>query len=339
MRRALPLAALAVLVAVPVATLTGQASGASPVPPTATTGSATSVSNTSETVTGTANPNGTQSYYTIQYGLTTAYGTQSPLVPASVGSGTTAVSESQTLTGLTPGTTYHFRILAFSSAGITAGADASFKTSGTAPAPATAPAATTGTASNVTTKNATLNGTVNPEGTATSSHFEYGTTTDYGYSTTPTAAGTGSTAAPAIANVTGLTPGTTYHYRLVAVSSAGTTLGADQTFQTLTPPTLAKLRLFGHTAFVAPHGVGGIFVGSIGPTSSTGSLKLERNGVTLGARARFYVAANNGGIVHFSLSRLGQHLLNTSHRLRVRVTVAQNGGNVASAVVTLVRFF
>ena len=42
---------------------------------------------------------------------------------------------------------------------------------------------------------------------------------------------------PVSANLTGLTSATTYHYRVVAVNSAGTTtLGADQTFTTTTPP-------------------------------------------------------------------------------------------------------
>jgi hypothetical protein len=42
--------------------------------------------------------------------------------------------------------------------------------------------------------------------------------------------------------LSGLTPGTTYHYRVVATSSAGTTVGADQTFTTMALITGLKAR-------------------------------------------------------------------------------------------------
>jgi len=117
-------------------------------------------------------------------------------------------------------------VLAISSGGPAAVASA-------APAP---PGATTGAASNLAQSSATVAGTVNPNGTATSYYFQYGTSTSYG-STTPSAdAGSGTADTPASANLTGLTSSTTYHYRVVAVSSVGTTDGADQTFTTTTPP-------------------------------------------------------------------------------------------------------
>lgn len=108
-------------------------------------------------------------------------------------------------------------------------------TASAAPAP---PTATTGSSANVAQSSATVNGTVNPSGTDTSYHFEYGTSTSYGSSTSATDAGSGTTDVPVSASLTGLTSSTTYHYRVVAVSSAGTTDGADQTFTTTTPPTV-----------------------------------------------------------------------------------------------------
>jgi hypothetical protein len=117
-------------------------------------------------------------------------------------------------------------VLAVSSAGSPSAASA-------APSP---PAVTTGSSANVVQSSATVNGTVNPNGTDTSYFFQYGTTTSYGSSTSPTGAGSGGTDTPVSANLTGLTSATTYHYRLVAVSSAGTADGADQTFTTTTPP-------------------------------------------------------------------------------------------------------
>lgn len=105
-----------------------------------------------------------------------------------------------------------------------------------APATSAAPAATTGSATDVAQSSATANGTVNPNGTDTSYYFQYGTSTSYGSNTPSTAAGAGTVDVPVSAKLSGLASSTTYHYRVVAVSSAGTTDGADQTFTTTTPP-------------------------------------------------------------------------------------------------------
>jgi len=86
---------------------------------------------------------------------------------------------------------------------------------------------------------ATLNASVNPAGATTDCHFDYGTTTSYG-STAPCDSGPGSgTSDVAVtAALSGLTAGTTYHYRIVAHNSAGTVTGDDNTFTTTTPRTL-----------------------------------------------------------------------------------------------------
>jgi hypothetical protein len=97
---------------------------------------------------------------------------------------------------------------------------------------AQAPVATTGSASGVDANDATLNGTVNPEGQATTGHFEWGTTTSYGNTTTDFNAGSGSAAVNESAALTSLQPSTTYHFRIDATNATGTTNGADQTFTT-----------------------------------------------------------------------------------------------------------
>jgi hypothetical protein len=201
--------------------------------PVVATQTATNVADTTATVNGTVNPEGAATTYQFQYGTSTSYGSTSPATPADAGSGTTAVSESANLTGLTAGTTYHYRIVATNSAGTTNGSDMTFTTTGGTAQQA--PAVTTNAASGVTDTAAALNGTVNPEGDATTYQFDYGTTTSYGSSVPVPAgsAGTGTTAVTETANVTGLQPSTTYHYRIEATNSAGTTLGADQTFTTL----------------------------------------------------------------------------------------------------------
>jgi hypothetical protein len=100
-------------------------------------------------------------------------------------------------------------------------------------AQAALPSAGTGRATAVTTTTATLNGSVNPNNLPTIWHFQYGTTRAYGQQTpnqgpTPAVKRNLAVAAP----IAGLAPGTTYHYRLVAVNSSGTKLGGDHTFTT-----------------------------------------------------------------------------------------------------------
>jgi YVTN family beta-propeller protein len=97
-----------------------------------------------------------------------------------------------------------------------------------------APAVTTNAASGVTSAAATLNGSVNPEGQSTTYKFDYGTSTSYGSSVPSPAgsAGSGTSTVNESASLTGLRPGTTYHYRIEATNATGTTDGPDQTFTT-----------------------------------------------------------------------------------------------------------
>ncbi len=86
-------------------TTTGAGTSPSPI---VATGSASGVGTGSATVSGTVNPNGTATTYHFDYGTSTNYGSQAPALPdPSAGSGTTAQTESTTLTGLSPNTLYH----------------------------------------------------------------------------------------------------------------------------------------------------------------------------------------------------------------------------------------
>ncbi|MFL5834789.1 MAG: hypothetical protein ACJ76B_12550 [Solirubrobacterales bacterium] len=101
--------------------------------------------------------------------------------------------------------------------------------------PETAPEVITGSATDVTETSAVLNGAINPAGVQTSYHFEYGTSDAYG-SRIPV--GIEAVAGGSRENrifsrtIMGLTPGTTYHFRLVATNALGTTEGPDRTFTT-----------------------------------------------------------------------------------------------------------
>jgi plastocyanin len=100
-----------------------------------------------------------------------------------------------------------------------------------------APSVTTGTATVGGDTSATLAGTVNPHGESTEYFFKYGTSTLYGSTTSKKQAGEGTGSVSASAEISGLTPGTTYHYLLVAENNTGTGEGTDKTFKTNGPPT------------------------------------------------------------------------------------------------------
>jgi hypothetical protein len=97
------------------------------------------------------------------------------------------------------------------------------------------PVAVTEPAAAVTSTTATLEGHVNPAGEAVEvCEFEYGTTEALG-TTVPCSslpAGEGETPLPVSAPLTGLTPNTTYHVRLVATGPGGTSRGGDWPFTT-----------------------------------------------------------------------------------------------------------
>ena len=96
----------------------------------------------------------------------------------------------------------------------------------------TVPEANTGSATSVSDSSAVLHGSVSPSGLATTYYFEYGTTTAYGLAT---ASRTTDADASASETVGGLSADTTYHYRLVATNSSGTSYGPDRSFQTASP--------------------------------------------------------------------------------------------------------
>jgi DNA-binding beta-propeller fold protein YncE len=100
-----------------------------PVAPITATGKATDVSETSAVINGTINPAGLQTTYHFEYGLTDAYGSRTPAaIEAVAGNGHAPRIFSRTLRGLEPGTTYHYRLVAESSQGVSEGEDRTFTT-------------------------------------------------------------------------------------------------------------------------------------------------------------------------------------------------------------------
>ena len=126
------------------------------------------------------------------------------------------------------------------------------------------PAATTGAASAITRSTATLNGTVDPNGSSVRWYFEYGTTTAYGLTSGGEDAGDGDGEVPVAAGLQGLSPGTTYHYRLIATNADGGAQGADRTFRTAAGPRLPAI-----SSTVARE---------VGPTSASLRSRIDPNG-------------------------------------------------------------
>ncbi len=224
-------------------------------PPSATTGGTSEVTYNTATVTGTVIPGstgtGADTHWCVQYGTIedgSEYDLGSlPLLSGDAGEGTSPVAVSMQLTGLEPGATYRYRLVAVNALGeslesIACGTEGGQETDGaeatvTTPGAPPPPLATTGPATAVAQNAATISGTIDPQGSRTSYEFQLGLDTTYGAQVYGEA-GEGSEPGTFYLPLAGLQPETTYHYRIVAISSNGSTVyGVDETFATTAYPT------------------------------------------------------------------------------------------------------
>lgn len=170
---------------------------------------------------------------------------------------------------------------------------------------ATPPFVQTMAASGVKPTSGTLNGTVNPDNLATTYHFEYGLTSAYGSSTPTQSAGSDYAVHSESATISGLLPGTTYHYRIVATNAIGTSDGADMTFTTARKQ--LKLSVSPHRSMAGTrvcyrfratsggHGVSGVKIRFTGRTTHTSSHGTARICETLVRRGTYKAHASKHG--------------------------------------------
>lgn len=194
-------------------------------------------------------PNGQSTTYQYEYGTESGSYTNVVPIPAeSAGSGYEPVSIDRKITGLTPGTTYYWRVSATNASGKVSGTEVSFLSSNH-------PGIKISPVAELWRTGATLNATIEPHGSTTKYWIEYGTSTSYGTKTTTKEVSKEVESAAVSEAISGLKGSTLYHYRLVAENSTGTHTGTDQTFTTSSNVTLnvkgtalkagAPLKVFG----------------------------------------------------------------------------------------------
>jgi hypothetical protein len=285
-----PVYRLILTLALLAAALPAAASAQVPVttPPVATTGASESSTETGATLIGTVDRNDGATTYHFEYGTSAAYGLTTPETPVSA-TGTDPVTVKAAIQGLTRDTGYHYRLVATNAAGISRGADRTFRTN---PGPR-APAVASTSYRDVFSRGARLITTADPNGQAATVRFEYGTSTRYGASTDSVSAGSGDRGVPISITLGGLKPNTRYHFRAVATNPTGAARSLDRSFRTPREPTGVSLSL---TPSRVIWGGSTTVLGRVGGTAVGGTpLALERQDFPFSAGFRQVGTRNANG--------------------------------------------
>jgi len=278
--------------------------------PSATTEAATELGSTNATLNATVNPNGADTLVYFKYGSTTNYGKVS--ATNVLLAGVDDVSVEQIITGLGSGSNYHYCVFAANSEGTNTGSNLTFST-------LSGPIPISLSATNIGTSNATLRATINPGGAPTDYYFRYGTTINFGF-VTPTNTLPATNAVLSVSNVlSGLSPGTTYIYRIYAVNSLATNNGSSRTFTTVAlAPVLATL----------PASDIGVGVATLNAVVNPGGAATKvhfQYGLTTNYDSHTAVNTLAGGAVAISVSNTINGLL-PSMTYNFRVVAGNSGG-------------
>jgi hypothetical protein len=251
-------------------------------PPQILAESAGAIGKTVATITAQIGTDGLDTKYYFQYGETTAYGTTTPEPDGDAGSGAEPATVEAKLTGLKPSTHYHFRVVAVNEAGEpVVGSDQEFTT--------LPPLAISDeTAMSVASTSATLHAEINPLGSDTHYYFEYGSssctdnpgTCQIVPSATGIDIGSGEANQSADVNLEGLTPNTTYYFRVVGTNVLGTIAEATKSFTTYPPE--APFSLPDHRAYelVSPTDTNGGDVGTGLRPAANGHAAADGSAIT-----------------------------------------------------------
>jgi hypothetical protein len=205
--------------------------------PMVTTYSASNIGTTYATLNGYVDPNGSNGTRWFEWSTSNGFLSNST---TRVYMGSYAQNISETLSNLSPNTTYYFRAAAQNNYGTTYGNVLSFVTTGNIIVNpcglfgSCQPTAVTTFATNIGTGSARLNGLgiQNAGATSLTGYFEWGITRALGNTTVPNFIGNGSSN-PFFASVFGLEANTTYYYRAVVTNqNGGISRGDIVTFRT-----------------------------------------------------------------------------------------------------------
>ena len=324
--------------------------------PTVTTQAVTNIMPTSATGGGNVTSDGGASI--TERGICWSTNHNPTVTNSHASSGTGTGSYTVSMTGLTPNTTYYVRAYATNGSGTSYGNEVSFTTS----QDITLPSVSTIAVTNIAQTTATGGGNVTNDGggNVTERGICWSTTHNPTVSNSHVASGTGT--GSFTANMTGLTPNTTYYVRAYAINSAGTAYGAEVSFtttQAITVPTVTTSNVTNITQTTATGGGnvtndGGAAVTERGicwstshnPTMSnshvasgtgTGSFTIDMTG--LAANTTYYVrayAVNSVGVsygaeVSFTtLQNATAPTVTTSTVTGITQTSAIGGGNVTN---------
>ena len=291
-------------------------------PPSVAVGGPAGVGYYAATLRGTVNAKGGNVSAYFEYGTTTGYEINRVNVTPATISGTSDTAVSGTLTNLSPATAYHYRLVAVSGTTSYPGGDQFFTTLGGLPLVGAG-------SSQVTAQGVVLSGSANPNGFTTSVHFEYGTDLTYSAGHTASQAiGLGTVYLPVSGTLTGLNPATTYHFRLVASSAAGTGTGSDVTFRTQdSPPPTALTGVANSIDFFAA-----TLHGSVNPNGGNVSAHFEYGTTTgYGSRAPIMAALTGTSGVGVDVSLTGLNPSASYHYRLVAVsgTTGYPGGDLS----------